>query len=316
VKVLVLANPGEEALRVLEPPPPGTEIVVGSRPEDFADHVAHAEILVACSMGRDRVRPVFLAAPRLRWIHSLANGVDTLLFPELVESPVVLTNARRVYSRSLAEWVMGAVLYFAKDFRRLIAQQQAQRWEQFDVRMAQGAVLGIVGYGDIGRTIAERASAFGMKVHAVRRTPASDALCEHVVGPSGLHGVLAASDYVVVAAPLTPETRGLIGAAEFAAMKADAVFMNVGRGPVVDEAALVEALRAGRLRGAALDVFEREPLAPGHPLFGLENVLLSPHSADHVAGWREDSMRAFLENLARDRAGQALHNVVDKARGY
>jgi len=99
-------------------------------------------------------------------------------------------------------------------------------------------------------------------------------------------------------------------------MKAEAVFMNVGRGPVVDEAALVEALRAGRLRGAALDVFEREPLAPGHPLYGLENVLLSPHSADHVAGWREDSMRAFLENLARDRAGQPLYNVVDKARGY
>ena len=242
--------------------------------------------------------------------------MDTLLFPELVESPIVLTNARRVYSRSLAEWVMGAVLYFAKDFRRLIAQQRAERWEQFDARMAEGAVLGIVGYGDIGRTIAERASAFGMKVHAVRRAPSPDALCERVVGPSALHEVLAASDYVVVATPLTPETRGLIGAAEFAAMKAEAVFMNVGRGPVVDEAALVEALRAGRLRGAALDVFEREPLAPGHPLYGLENVLLSPHSADHVAGWREDSMRAFLENLARDRAGQPLYNVVDKARGY
>jgi phosphoglycerate dehydrogenase-like enzyme len=314
--VLVLAAPDDEALTVLDPPPAGVHLVVGWEPATLTGAAAEAEAMIVGSAGRDRVAPVFRAAPRLRWLHSLAAGLDTLLFPELVDSPVVLTNARGAYSASLAEWVMGAVLFFAKDLRRLVRRQEMGVWEPFDGRMIEGTTLGIVGYGDIGRAVAERARGFRMKVQAVRRSPSPDALCERVVGPEARDEVLAASDYVVVTLPLTPETRGLIDAAAFAAMKPDAVFMNIGRGPVVQETALIEALRAGRLRGAALDVFEREPLPPGHPFYTMENVLLSPHTADHVAGWRQDSMRLFLENLARFREGRPLLNVIDKRRGY
>ena len=316
LSVLVLAAPDDDALNALEPPPPGVSLAIGWEPAALAAAAADAEVMIACSAGRDRVEPILALAPRLRWIHSLAAGVDTLLFPALVESPIVLTNARGAYSRSLAEWVMAAALFFAKDLRRLVRSQQRSSWDPFDVLMLDGATLGIVGYGDIGRAIAQRGRAFGMKVQAVRRGAAADPSCERVVGPEGLLEVLSASDYVVVTLPLTSETRKRIGAGELAAMKPSAVFMNIGRGPVVDEAALIDALRAGRLRGAALDVFEREPLAAGHPFYSMENVLLSPHSADHIAGWRRDSMRLFLENLGRFREGRPLRNVVDKSRGY
>jgi phosphoglycerate dehydrogenase-like enzyme len=314
--VLVLAAPDDEALKVLDPPPAGVRLVVSWEPGPLLEAAPEAEAMIVCSAGRDRVAPIFRAASRLRWLHSLAAGLDTLLFPELVESPVILTNARGAYSASLAEWVMGAVLFFAKDLRRLIRSQEQARWDPFDGRMIEGRTLGIVGFGDIGHAIAARARAFGMKVLAVKRSPAPDPLCERVAGPEARNEVLAASDYVVVTLPLTPETRGFIDADAIGALKRDAVFMNIGRGPVVDEAPLLEALRAGRLRGAALDVFEREPLAVDHPFYTMENVLLSPHSADHVTGWREDSMRLVLENLDRFRKGRPLRNVVDKRRGY
>jgi phosphoglycerate dehydrogenase-like enzyme len=314
--ILVVARPDDEALRALMPPPADARLVVGWSPADFGAAAAEAEVIVACSAPADVVVPVLRGAPQVRWIHSIAAGVDNLLAPEIVDAPIVLTNARGAYSVSLAEWAMGAVLHFAKDVRRLIRSQEARRWDPFDVRLIQGRTLGIVGYGDIGRRTAERARAFGMKIVAVRREPGVDPSCDEVFGRDRLGDALARSDYVVAAAPLTPETRGLIGAAAFQAMKPDAVLINVGRGPVVDEAALVAALQTGRLRGAALDVFEREPLSPESPLYSMENVLLSPHSADHFAGWRESSMRLFLENLALFRASAPLRNVVDKRKGY
>ena len=315
--VLVVAQPDDSALGMLDPPPAGSHLVFGRHPDDFAAAASEAEVLLSCSAGRDVLRSLFRAAPRLRWMHVLSAGVDNVLFPELVDGPVPLTNGRGAFSATLSEWVIAAVLFFAKDLRRLLRDQAARRWDPFDVEAVQGRTLGIVGYGDIGRAIAERLRGLGMEVLGVRRRAAApDALGTTIVGAGQLAQVLSRSDYVVVAAPLTPETRGLIGPAAFEAMKPTAVFINVGRGPVVDEAALVDALRAGRIRGAALDVFEHEPLPPDSPFYALENVLLSPHCADHTAGWREVSMRLFLENLARFRAGEPLRNVVDKRRGY
>jgi phosphoglycerate dehydrogenase-like enzyme len=315
--VLVVAKPDEPALRVLDPPPPGARLVRGWNAEDFGTALAEAEVLLTCGAGREVLRPLFLAAPRLRWLHALSAGIDYLLFPELVASPVVMTNARGAFSRTLGEWALAAVLFFAKDLRRLVRDQAARRWEPFDVDTVHGRTLGIVGYGDIGRAVAERARAFGLHVFGVRRQAApTDDLGVTIVGTDRLTDVLSRSDYVVAATPLTPETRGLLSAAAFDAMKADAVFINVGRGPVVDEKALIAALQSGRIRGAALDVFEREPLPPDSPLYALDNVLLSPHCADHTPGWREGSMRLFLDNLTRFEAGQPLRNVVDKSRGY
>jgi len=211
------------------------------------------------------------------------------------------------------------MLFFAKDLRRLVRNQQAGQWKQFDIELLRGQTLGIVGYGDIGRESARLARAFGMKVMAVRRRAAlsnQDPDLERTYPPEGSREMLAISDYVLVTTPLTPETRGMIGAAELAVMKPSAVIINLGRGPVIEESALVAALASKRIRGAALDVFDEEPLPEGHPFYALENVLLSPHSADHTVGWADLAMHVFIENFGRFRAGQPLLNIVDKKAGY
>jgi phosphoglycerate dehydrogenase-like enzyme len=199
----------------------------------------------------------------------------------------------------------------------MLRNQAHARWEPFDVEEIAGRSMGIVGYGEIGKACAARAAALGMRVRALRRKPAGDdPLVERWHSPAELPEMLAASDYVVVAAPLTPETRGMIGAAAIDAMKSSAVIVNVGRGPVIDEGALVSALSARKIRGAALDVFETEPLPPAHPFWSLDNVLLSPHCADHVEGWLESSVRFFVQNFERFSKGEPLLNLVDKKAGY
>jgi phosphoglycerate dehydrogenase-like enzyme len=316
--VWVLAKGADPSLAVLAPPPPGVRFVLGETVDAFRGAPA-ADAIFVCSMGRKLVEPVLGLAPNLRWIHSRSAGVEYLMFPAVTDSPVPLTNARGVFSAALGEFVMAAVLFFAKDFRRMLKSQTARAWDPFDVEWVQGRTMGIVGYGDIGRACAERARAFGMRVVALRRNLEAarlDPLVDEAVSLDRRAEVMAEADYVVIAAPLTPQTRGLVGAREIAAMKPSAVLINVGRGPIVDEAALVSALEQGRIRGAALDVFTTEPLPSDHPFYRLENVLLSPHCADNTPGWLESAMRFFLENLQRFRAGQPLLNRVDKVRGY
>jgi phosphoglycerate dehydrogenase-like enzyme len=242
-----------------------------------------------------------------------------VLVPELVAGPAVLTNGRGVFSPALAEFALAALLFFAKDLRRLVESQREGRWDPFEMQALAGRTLGVVGFGDIGRAVAARARPLGMRVLALRRRPElsrQDPLVDEPLAVDQLPELMSRADDVVVAAPLTPQTAGLVGREAIAAMKPTAVLVNVGRGPTVDEAALVDALAGGRIRGAALDVFETEPLPPGHPLWRLPNVLLSPHCADHVPGWVEAAMRPFLDNLERFRRGQPLENVIDKARGY
>ncbi len=258
--------------------------------------------------------------PEVKWVHSRSAGLEQTLFPELRDSAAMLTNGSGVFSPALGEFVLGAIWYFAKDFRRLVRNQMARRWEQFDVHMAAGKTVGIVGYGDIGRAVATRVKAVGMKVLALKRHPEKganpDSLVEETFGPERRVEMISRCDYVVVTAPLTPETRGMIGETEIAAMRGEAVVINVGRGAVIDEKALIRALGEGRIKGAALDVFEEEPLPAGHALYGMENVLLSPHSADHTTDWLDDAMEFFAEQCERYLDGKALLNVVDKKLGY
>jgi phosphoglycerate dehydrogenase-like enzyme len=319
ITVIVLANPNEPQLAMLEALPPETGIVVGNNPEAFERAAREASIIFNWSGSGALLREVLGMCPAVRWVHCRAAGLDDLLSPELIASPVPLTNGSGVFSPPLGEFVLGAILYFAKDFRRLIRNQAAGVWEQFDVAEVSGQTAGIVGYGDIGRAVATRLKAMGMNILALRRTAASagaDPLVSKYYGPEGLTEMIPQCDYVVVTAPLTAETRGMIGAREFAAMKASAVVINVGRGAVIDEAAMIEALTGKRILGAALDVFTSEPLATGHPFFQLENVLLSPHSTDHTHDWLERAMQFFLTQFERFAKGEALLNVVDKKRGY
>src|SRR5262249_20340779 len=232
-----------------------------------------------------RVLPL---ATRVRWIHCLWTGVEGILVPELLVHPAVLTNARGAFKGPLADWVIAVMLFFAFDLRRVIRQQEHGVWEPFIGDTLKGRTLGIVGYGAIGSAAATRARTFGMKIAALRRRPelsVDDPLVDENYGPKQLDELMAASDYVLAAAPLTAETRGLIGQNEIARMKPTAVIINVGRGPVIDEQALVHALESGTIRGAALDVFNVEPLPADHPFWRLPNVLLSPHTADRVEGF-------------------------------
>jgi phosphoglycerate dehydrogenase-like enzyme len=277
-----------------------------------------ATVVLNWSATRELLRPVLQMCPMVRWVHSRSAGLDDVLFPELVENDVILTNGSGVFSQSLGEFALGAILCFAKDFRRMIRNQQARRWEQFDVEEIAGQTVGIVGYGDIGRVVAARVRAMGMPVLANKRHPPekTDPVIDRYYQPQELHEMLARCDYVVVSAPLTAETHHLISDAEFAAMKTTAVVINVGRGPVIDTAALLRALKAKQIKGAALDVFEQEPLPPEDALYRMKNVLLSPHCADHTAQWKEDAMRFFLEQYGRFLNGEPLKNRVNKRLGY
>jgi phosphoglycerate dehydrogenase-like enzyme len=318
VVVWVVARPDDPGLRALEPPPEGVRFVVGWEPEAFSGAPA-PDALLDCWAGPTRVVAALRKAPGLRWIHARSAGLDRVLVPEVVAHPAVLTNGRGAFSPALAEFVLAALLFFVKDVRRLLAQQAAGAWKPFDTERLEGRTVGIVGYGDIGRAVASRLRPLGARILAVRGRPelaAGDPLVEEVFPPDRLLELVARAEDVVVALPLTPKTHGFVGREAIAAMKRTAVLVNVGRGPVVDERALVEALQEHRIRGAALDVFETEPLPAESPLWRLPNVLLSPHCADHVPGWVDEAMRVFLLQLDRFRRGEPLRDVVDKARGY
>jgi phosphoglycerate dehydrogenase-like enzyme len=312
--VLVLSNSSDPQLDMLEDLP---RVLVNS-PADLTEAAREAEVILHWAGPRDLLRSAFLASTGVRWIHSRSAGLDKILFPELVQSAVPLTNGSGVFSQSLGEFALAAILYFAKDLRRMIRNQEAGRWEQFEVEEIAGQTVGIIGYGDIGRAVASRMHAMGMRVMALKRhSPRSaDPLVSQVYQPHELSAMLTLCDYVVVAAPLTPETRHMIGDAAFAAMKPNAVVINIGRGPVIDQAAMVRALTEGRIRGAGLDVFEQEPIPPGDPIYEFENVLVSPHCADQTKDWLNQAMRFFLLQYERYCNGLSLENIVEKHLGY
>jgi phosphoglycerate dehydrogenase-like enzyme len=202
----------------------------------------------------------------------------------------------------------------------MIRNQEAGRWEQFDITEIAGQTVGIVGYGDIGRAVATRARALGMRILAIKRHGPPlynvDPLVNQFYKPEDRLEMVRHAHYIVASAPLTPETRGMIGEPEFAAMMPEAVVINIGRGPVIDEPAMIRALSENRIRGAALDVFDQEPLPDGHPFYRLQNVLLSPHCADHTPDWTEQAMRFFLAQFERYARGEPLQNAVRKELGY
>src|SRR5579884_354983 len=311
LKLVVIGDPDAPHLRVLAQLPDEVRTVISKDATRLRDELAGADILLHGGFHNKLFREVFPAAKKLRWIHNLATGVEGIITTELLDSPAPLTNARGVFKASLAEFVLGAIFYFAKDFRRMVRNQMAGRWEQFDTTVVAGQTMGVVGYGEIGRHCGLLARAVGINVLALRRNPAPGEYA-----PDRIRDMLALCDYVVVAAPLTPATRGMIGASEIEAMKPEAVIVNIGRGPVIVEAALIGALESHRIKGAALDVFDREPLPEGHPFYRLENVLLSPHSADHVPGWIHLAMNKFMDNFWHFWRGEPLENIVDKRAGY
>jgi phosphoglycerate dehydrogenase-like enzyme len=323
VELLVVSPPDHYALRCLEPLREISALTISNSQAELERVAPRAEVILFCGLSGAAVDfpAVFRRAEAVRWIHSLSAGVEKLLFPELVASSVPVTNARGVFKRSLAEFAVLGILYHTKKVRRLLENQRARRWDDFTVGFAKDLVMGVVGYGEIGRECALLAKAMGLKIHAVRRNPeksAADPLVDVLFAPEQLHSMLAGVDVLLCSAPLTLETHHLIGAPELALMKPTAIVINVGRGPVIDESALIAALEAGKIAGAALDVFEHEPLPSSSALWGMDQVLISPHCTDRTTNpdWLELSMQLFVENFHRYLRGEALHNIVDKSAGY
>nr|WP_039923664.1 D-2-hydroxyacid dehydrogenase [Amycolatopsis decaplanina] len=283
----------------------------------LADALSGADAFFVYDFLSTAVPGAWHAADKLRWLHIASAGVDPVLFPGLQESDVVLTNSRGVFDGAIAEYVLGVVLAFAKDFVRSWALQRQRRWKHRESERISGRRVLVVGTGPIGRSIARMLRAAGMSVAGVGRRPREgDPDFGDVYASSDLARHLPGADYVVAVAPLTEQTKGMFDAEAFAAMKPGARFVNVGRGELVVTSDLIGALRDGPLGGAALDVFDTEPLPSDSPLWTMENVLISPHMSGDFVGWRNTLVEVFADNFRRWRAGEPLRNVVDKQLGY
>ena len=318
ITVVVLGDPSEPTLKLLDSLASDANISISKTADGLGDALAEARVLFNWSGSRAEIVNVLARAPKLEWVHARYAGLDGIMSPELQASHVPLTNGRGTFSQSLGEFVIAGALYWAKDFPRMLRAKAEHRWEVFDILELSTQTMGIVGHGDI-RAIARRAKAFGMNVLALRRdtTPrAGDEDVDKVYPNSELHAMLPECDYVVVAAPLTPTTKHMMSTAEFNCMKESAIIMNVGRGPVIDEAAMTEALRTKRIRGAALDVFEVEPLPADSALWDLDNVFISAHTSDHTKDWLNDAAMFFVEQFARWKNNEPLKNIADKTAGY
>lgn len=279
--------------------------------------VSGAEVLMLPWQLPTEIRDRLYALPSLKWIHSISAGVEHALDDFLRTAPVVLTNARGVFDLPIAETVLAYILMIVKKMPTFLAQQREHRWKKQALREAHGLTVGIVGLGSIGAEIARLCTALGMRVLAIRRRLEEGAPnVTQLLPPEQLEQLLAQADFVVLALPLTAETRGLIGAAQLRAMRPEAWLINIARGAIVDEAALIQALQNGVIAGAALDVFATEPLPPDSLLWDMPNVIITPHNSWSTPHLEAREATLFLDNLERYVRGEPLRYVVDKALGY
>jgi phosphoglycerate dehydrogenase-like enzyme len=299
---------------------PQMNVVQAANSEQLPAELADADIFVGSVLRS----PQFSVAKKLKWVHSTSAGVGQLMYPELRNSGVVVTNASGIFSVPMAEHTIGLMLALARNFPDTLRQQEKAIWSQQELwdkpqHLAElnGNLLLIVGYGSIGREVAQRAQALGMRVWGVTRSGQGDAThAEKIVPSSALHSALPQADYVLLCAPETSETDSLIGAEQLTLIKRTARIINVGRGSLVDEAALISALETGALAGAALDVAQTEPLPASSPLWRAPNLFITPHtSALSDRLWhRETTM--LVDLLERWFDGRELFNRVDFTRGY
>lgn len=301
----------------IEPVRNPVQLVFATNLDELRDVLPGSEILLSWNFRADQLRKAWDLATDLKWIHWCGAGVDAALFPALRDSEVILTNARGVFDRPMAEYVLGLIIAMAKSFPDTFAAKSTRTWAYQLTGKIEGRRALIVGTGSIGRSIASLLGAVGMQVTGVGRTPREgDADFGRIHGIDELNSVLAAADYVINVTPLTEATHNLFSSIRFAAMKPAARFINVGRGASVDEPALKKALDNGIIAGAALDVFQTEPLPADSPLWSTENLIISPHMSGDFFGHERALVELFVENLRRYRAGIPLKNVVDKLAGF
>jgi len=316
VKVLISGSMGKSEIERIEAVDDLIMAVSAPKRENALAEAKDAEVILAGDWFDD----LWKAAPKLKWVQSNGAGVEQFLTPDFVHSAIALTNAQGVYAIPIADQVMAYILHFSRGLNRLLRNQIERKWLKWEELLPdelQDKTLGIVGLGQIGSEVAKRAKSFGMHVIATRRRlELPSEYDDEVRKADELPWLLAESDYVALCLALTPETKCLITGEELRMMKSKGFLINVGRGGLVDEAALVAALRSGEIAGAGLDVFEEEPLPEDSPLWDMEDVIITPHNAGSSPRSWERFMALFCENLRRYCAGEPLLNVVDKVAGY
>jgi phosphoglycerate dehydrogenase-like enzyme len=321
MKVLIsfdLPNIYVEKIRSVSP---SLDVMQSSDKEEALRLASDADILFAGFFSLD----LFSAAKKLRWIQDWGAGVDRLLFPRVVKSRVIVTNAGGVHPTPVSEHAIGLMLCLSRKLHLCIRNQSARRWERYEseaslgqVEELSGKTVGIVGLGRIGAEIAKKAKCFGMRVVATKRHPSRQPLTsvDLLIRPSDLKKLLAESDFVILTLPLTRETEGMIGEAQLKSMRQTSYLINVSRGKIVQENKLIEALKQGWIAGAGLDTFENEPLPESSELWDLRNVIITPHIAGLTPHYMDRVTNIFCENLNRFIHKRPLINVVDKALGY
>jgi phosphoglycerate dehydrogenase-like enzyme len=294
---------------------PETNLRLCRRWDGIEDLLDDVDVLLAFKFGtRPFPREAVVAAPRLRWVQVSGAGVDHLL--PFDSQKLVVTNASGIHGTIMAQYVIGTLVHLLWDFPRLLRQQRERHWERWEVPTLSGKTLGVIGAGHVGSTIGRVARELGMRVVGVRRSGRPVEGFERVYGPDGLLEVIKDSDVVVLSVPLTHETRHLVGRRELESLRGGSYLVNVSRGGIVDEAALIDVLERGGIAGAVLDVFQQEPLPPESGFWSLSRVLVTPHISSELAGWPTEVARIFCANLRRWLKGEPLENVVDPTTGY
>lgn len=314
VKVVIMAGPWTEWREELESVSPRVKAVATHSDEDLLREIADADVVY----GR-LPRTPFLKAERLRWVQSIGVGFETMLYPEMIESDVVITNTAGAFDAAMAEQALAFMLAHARGLMHFQRDRKDRVWDRHIGELSQihGKTACVLGLGSIGRSIAVRLEALGLAVTAVdAQVVTPPAGVRRLYNADRLLHAVAEADYVVVALPETESTRGLVDEACFSRMKETAFLVNIARGPIVNETDLVRALQKKRIAGAGLDVFEEEPLPDSSPLWDMPNVVFAPHSAGYSPEGRGNILRIFKENLRRFLAEEPLMNVVDKEKGY
>ncbi|HEX6451175.1 MAG TPA: D-2-hydroxyacid dehydrogenase [Trebonia sp.] len=300
----------------LETAPEGCELRFITSAEQLAADAADADVVFAWQPRIDWFERRWGWSPRLRWIAAATAGVDYLMFPALVASDVTVTNSAGIFDDPMAEYALALVSGVCADLPVTLRLQARREWRHRETRRLAGSEVLVLGAGGIGRAITRLLSAAGARTRCVARTRRADPELGVIAGLDELPALLATADFVILALPLTPATERIIGQAELALMRPDAWLVNLGRGALVNEPALIATLENESIGGAALDVFAREPLPADSPLWGLPNVIVSPHMSGDALGWERALTDLFLAQLKRYRAGQPLANVVDKNLGF
>jgi len=284
------------------------EMIKAAGNASFVDEAA--ELLIV--PGGIAVKP----GKTVKWIHALSAGVDALLTEDIIKSDIIVTNSRGVHPIPIAEHVLGMMLAFERGFMQAFQDQLARRWSQPAVSELHGKTALVVGVGEIGKKIAELCRAFSMRVLGIKRSACSMPCVDEMHGLEDIDRLLPLADYVIIALPLTKETYHLFGRAQFKEMKKSACIINIGRGSIIDEPELIDALRSRRIAGAGLDVFEREPLPESSPLYEMGNVMITSHYSGLTPRYMDRAIDIFCKNLAAYTEGRAMPTLVDKKRGY